>query len=216
MTGAPPSWLKRGIISSVVALAGCQTAPPAPLRSGLSIEVLEARAHRLTVRAAQPLAWALVEVGPLGRLRLLYADSATGRSALAAETALPVDEQVARNGRLMAPGPIPKWITPCEAEGNEVVVDPQTGLHLYAGPECLRTTAGRVEPVPGPARSGYWLVFGSVLAPTGSAWRRLLRTVRPLSSPTGLASTLASALFGQSTIAYDYVVVPIPTVKPGP
>jgi hypothetical protein len=214
MRGRRLRWMTRVI--GVGAAAGCQAASsPAPLRSPLNIEVLETRASGLTVHAARPLAWALIEVGPLGQLRLLYADSVGPLTSAAVHTSLPVNEQTARKGRLMAPGPVPRWSTPCAAEGNEVVVDPQTGLHLYSGTECLRVGAGRIEPAPNPARSGYWLVFGSVRAPTGAALRRMLQTLRPVPSPGELASGVADALIGR-TVPYDYTVLPIPITQAHP
>jgi len=210
------SWILAGLIAPGV--TGCQTtAPPVPLRSPLSIKVRSAQPTGFSVQAAQPLAWVLLELDPTGRLRLLYADSGgSGPGQGPLQVSLPIDEAAIRSGRRFAPGPAPKWTQPCVAEGNEVAIDPQSGMRLYIGSECLQWGTGHVDPTPASGRGGYWMVLGAVEAPAGAALRRMLERVQPQSNPAHLAVLVAKALFGESPVTYDYSVLPIPSKQRAP
>jgi hypothetical protein len=89
-------------------------------------------------------------------------------------------------------------------------------LRLYLGAECLQRGTGRVEWGPASEGTGYWMVLGSVTAPAGAALRGMLAHVQPQANPAGLAALLASVLFRESAVIYDYVVVPIPNMPRSP
>jgi hypothetical protein len=172
---------------------------PLPVRrdSPLHVAVINARPSDLVVRADRPLRWVVVQVEPLVRLRVLYADwnPATSDANQSRDT-LRLDRFAARAGRTLDPR-APGWAPPpCFDQSDESV--------------CARLGAGSYTPQGSPVPHGYWVVIGAADPITPAGLERLLRTARPIGDPTAMASSLATALFGTRPPAWDYAVTTIP------